>query len=90
MMNFLENELKNLTEKQKKCYKELCDLGITLKPVYEGSGLFICDTEDDENRKWLDYNNIYWGVDEVRLILMNYEMYFEWENPAVATFWELY
>lgn len=84
-----------MTHDQLKCMTKLKTLGIAVQSSegYEGEnrGIFWIWTEGvtEETADHLDYYGNFWGSDKLNKILGDAGLYFEWNNPAYATIWEI-
>jgi len=85
-----DEELNHLSSKEKTAFLKLHKLGCPVKiwfqldPEYmDYRGLFWIDTEEDE-KGFLDYYDNYFGSEKMTKVLEKADLYFEWENSAVA------
>jgi len=61
-----------------------------VKPGYQDyRGYFWIDTEEQGAGMWLDYNGKYDGSERLATILSDAGLYFEWENSAVASVFDI-
>lgn len=77
----------------RKVFKKLEKIGLTvMEQNWSRNAHFEIAVEDDSafqaqlnNKKiyWADYYELYWGTDELNLLLAENELFFEWINPAV-------
>jgi len=74
----------------KKAFTELKNLGCPVKEWHDDSrGHFWIDAEEPEANEWLDYwNDDFSGSEKLVEILEKNDLYFEWENSAIANVYD--
>ena len=90
---YYEEDLEHMHDNAKAAFKELHKLGCPVKTWYQNDpeyqdyrGYFWISAEETSSWEWLDYysTNLMMGSDKLVDVLNKYDLYFEWENPAVA------
>lgn len=88
-----DEELAHMPSKVKTAFLKLQKLGCPVKiwwqtdPNYmDYRGYFWISTEETSSWEWLDYYStaLVCGSEKLREILDKADLYFEWENPAIA------
>lgn len=98
MERYTKEDFEHMTPNAKKAFKELLKLGAPVKIWYQTDpnyqdyrGYFWISAEEGCSWEWLDFYSPSLSMGSLKLnkVLDKYELYFEWENAAVAGVYDL-